>query len=338
MKWQVSLIAYVLLGSAGLAQESFRGTPDAPVAAPVPPAMVEPVLDESPPAWNSFAQDRPGGLPTGNRNFPNFIGPISNPVQAIDPRALTQLYPIFGSSWVSAFPPLSEGDIQLYGAGLTVALSERLSVGLNQGGYAVSHFERRRLLPRNTDPSFRDKDREGWLNLGGFVQYTLIQDVPNQFLLTSGLRLEVPTGEADVFQGHGPAYLAPYFTVGKEFGEFHVLSTIGYQFPTGPGRDVVNTFYGTLHLDRRLFGWLYPLVEFNWAYHVNQIDLTLPSRRGFFNPDNFDATGNLITVAVGANAILIQDRLELGAVYTTPIATQRDFDFDGLLVKMILRY
>jgi len=338
MKWQSSLIACVLLASAGLAEEPFPGTPVVPVAAAVPPAMVDPVLDESPPACNSCDQDRPGGPLAGNRNFPNFIGPISNPVQAIDPRALTQLYPIFNSSWVSAFPPLSEGDIQLYGAGLTVALSERLAFGLNQGGYAVSHFERRRFLPRNTDPSFRDKDREGWLNLGGFVQYTLIEDVPNQFLLTGGLRLEVPTGTADIFQGRGPEYLAPYFTLGKEFGEFHVLSTVGYQFPTGPGRDVSNTFYGTLHLDRRLFGWLYPLVEFNWAYHVTQIDLTLPSRRGFFSFDNFDATGNLLTAAVGANAVLVQDRLELGAVYTRSIATQRDFDFDGLLVKMILRY
>src|SRR5262249_1651528 len=139
----------------------------------------------------------------------------------IDPRAVTELWPIFETTRVSAFPPLPSGNIQLYAAGLNVALSDRLSIGLNQGGYAVSHFS--------------DKNREGWLNLGGFAQYTLIEDVPNQFLLTAGMRLEVPTGEADVFQGHGPAHLAPYVTVGKEFGDFHVLATGGYQFPTGSG-------------------------------------------------------------------------------------------------------
>ena len=29
---------------------------------------------------------------------------------------------------------------------------------------------------------------EGFLNLGGFVQYTLVADVPNQFLVTGGMR------------------------------------------------------------------------------------------------------------------------------------------------------
>jgi hypothetical protein len=43
-------------------------------------------------------------------------------------------------------------------------------------------------------------------------------------------------------------------------------------------------------------------------------------------------------LAVGANAVLVRDRLELGAVYSTPLATQRSFDFGGLLVKMVIRY
>jgi hypothetical protein len=38
-------------------------------------------------------------LLTGNHHFDNFIGWISNPLQNIDPRALTELYPIFGSVW-----------------------------------------------------------------------------------------------------------------------------------------------------------------------------------------------------------------------------------------------
>jgi hypothetical protein len=36
--------------------------------------------------------------------------------------------------------------------------------------------------------------------------------------------------------------------------------------------------------------------------------------------------------------VLVRDRLELGAVHATPLATQRNFDFNGLLVKMVVRY
>ena len=38
----------------------------------------------------------------GNTNFQGFIGFLSNPVQNIDPRAVTEIWPIFGSSWASA--------------------------------------------------------------------------------------------------------------------------------------------------------------------------------------------------------------------------------------------
>src|SRR5262249_26235265 len=138
------------------------------------------------------------GFLTGTHDFPRFIGWMSNPIVNIDPRSLTELYPMFFSSWTSAFPPLPSGDVQLYGAGLTVAMTDRLAIGLNQGGFADAHY---------------NQLRDGWINLGGFAQYTLIKDVPDQFLFTVGMRLEVPTGEAEVFQGHGPAHLGFYGTL-----------------------------------------------------------------------------------------------------------------------------
>jgi hypothetical protein len=286
-----------------------------------------------------------GGFLTVNHNFPGFIGFMSDPLQNIDPRAVTAIYPIFGSSWVSNTAPIPDGNFQLYGPALTVALSERLAVGLNQGGYAVAHLIRNqsgRLALLDPQGRFRDVvaggEREGWLNLGDFFQYTVIEDVEYQFLLTAGLRWEAPCGSHEIFQGHGPAELSPYLTDGKEFGACHVLATTGYHFPAGPGSDNTNAFYANLHLDRRCFGWLYPLVECNWLYHVTSVSFGLPTRRGFIDFDNFEATGNILTLSAGANAVLIPERLELGAVYTTDIASQHNFDVNGLLVKTTLRY
>jgi len=282
------------------------------------------MADSSPTLFTEAGSEgTPGGFLTGTHSFPRFIGFLSNPIQNIDPRSVTELYPIFMSNWPSAFPPLPSGDMQLYGAGLTVAVTDRLAVGLNQGGYAYGEF---------------DKTRQGWLNLGGFAQYTLIADVPDQFLLTAGLRWEAPTGEADVFQGHGPAHLAPYATVGKELGEFHFLMTGGYQFPANSARDGLDLFYLNVHLDRRICGWLYPLVEFNCIYHRTGIDLSRPDRPGYFNFGTFESTGNLVALAAGFNAVIVPEKLEFGMVYSTDIATQHDFSFNGVLAKMVLRY
>jgi hypothetical protein len=380
MKRTWSLLILVLVGARAAAQE--------PLPAAAPPATVVWPGEMASATQLTMPDDGPaGGRLAGNHAFPSFIGFISNPLQNIDPRAVTEIYPIFGSAWTSEAGPVPSSDFQLYGAGLTIALSDRLAVGLNQGGYADVHLStqdasllavvaqlgRQNVLnllsqdpatllallrqhglgPKDLlqlkrlatfDPSgqFSDVeaggDRSGWLNLGGFAQYTLIEDAASQFLLTAGLRVEAPCGSHDIFQGHGPAHLAPYLTAGKGFGDFHVLATAGYYFPAGPGSDNTKLFYADLHLDRRMFGWLYPLVEFNWDYHTTSASIDLPARRGFFNLNTFEASGNILTMAVGANAVLVPEKLEFGAVYLTSLAVQRDFSVNGLMVKMVYRY
>jgi hypothetical protein len=328
-------------------------TAGAPVPITLPPAPVEgaaPLLGACCDAGPSGADN---GFLTGNHNFPGFINFVSNPLQNIDPRAVTAIYPLFLSSWVSSVPALPDADAQVYGPALTLALSDRLAVGLNQGGYADIHLSRdqsARILndPRlaSLPPDRRDHvrgianggERDGFLNVGGFAQYTLIEDVPNQFLLTGGVRLEVPCGAHEVFQGYGPAEMAPYLTAGQEFGEFHVLATVGYLFPIGPGDDNEQMFYANVHLDRRMFGWLYPLVEVNCSYHTVSVGLELPTRRTPFDLDNFSSTGNTVSLSVGADAVFIPEHLELGAAYTTVLSGQNNLDVNGLIVKMVLRY
>jgi hypothetical protein len=281
----------------------------------------------------------------GNHAFPNFINFMSNPLQSIDPRAVTALYPIFGSSWISTEAPIPSGDAQVYGPAITIALSDRFAFGLNQGGLVDAHFDTHRLKELAAlDPLGRFHDielggeRDGWLNLGGFFQYTLIQDPAEQFLLTGGIRWEAPCGSHEIFQGNGPLELSPYLTAGKEVCEYHVLGTLGYQFPAGPGSNNTQLFYCNVHLDRRCFGWLYPLVEFNCSYHTTSVSFGLPARTDFIDFGNFESSGNIVTVAAGANAVIVSEKLELGAVYTTAIASQHDFGVDGLFVKMTIRY
>ena len=132
--------------------------------------------------------------------------------------------------------------------------------------------------------------------------------------------------------------MATYLTAGKEFGHFHVLSTNGFKFPISPGKNTSDSFYGSLHIDRRTFGWLYPLVEFNYFAAVTHPRLDLLAPHDFLGIDGVDPGLSMITVAPGFNAVLIPNKLEFGAVYQTPIASEHNFRFNQILVKMILRY
>jgi hypothetical protein len=314
------------MAATARAQETQQPVPGATQVLPAPslpsgtPLADAPAVDFNPPAspWSTR------GLLTGNHNFDNFIGFMSNPLQNIDPRAVTEFWPVFVSNWISPYGKiLPSGNVQLYGAGVYLALSERLSVGLNQGGYAVADVR---------------QVRQGWLNLGGFAQYTVIQNVPGQFLLTTGLRWVAPTGEAVVFQGHGPAQLAPYLTMGKGFGNVHLLATTGYQFPAASGATDTRLFYFNGHIDRQCFGWLYPLFEVNWIQHSTAVDLNRTFLNNFFDFGTFEQSGNVVSMAAGFNAVLVRNRLELGAVYERPLFTQTNFTFNGLLVKLVMRY
>jgi hypothetical protein len=343
MNWRVSLLLLpILLTPKVLGQE-----PAANVGSQAVPVVVAPEAPESHGILFPRSDETGSDRLSGNHNFVNFINWVSNPLQNIDPRAVTAIYPLFGNAWVSNAAPIPNADVQLYGAAITIALSERFSMGLNQGGFAVASFsrnpiQRERLIALDPLGRFRDVEvghaREGWLNIGGFFQYTLVEDVKEQFLLTAGVRWEAPCGAHEMFQGHGPAELSPYLTAGKEFGKVHVLATAGYQFPAGPGSDNVKLFYGNLHIDRQVCGWLYPLVELNGSHNETSRSFGINTRRGFIDFGNFESEGNLLTLAVGANAVIIPERLEIGAVFTTIIASQQNFDANGLLVKMTLRY
>ncbi|QJW98562.1 hypothetical protein [Frigoriglobus tundricola] len=341
--WFAALIA---LG--GFSSSAFSQPP--PAAGPAAPESIDPLFNPDPKTLLEGAPEfpiidlTPADRLRGNQSFQNFIGFMGNPTQNIDPRAVTAFWPVFDTVHTSALPALPSATAQVYGAGVTVALSDRLAFGMNQGGYAQIVLSRNQpgLFP-NLQGVLQNRRqyaglREGWLNLGGFVQYTLIADAERQFLLTAGMRWVAPSGASQLFQGQPPWGLAPYVTVGKEIGLFHVLATTGFSFPAGSAPVNSDFFYLNLHLDRQCFGWFYPLIEFNSTYHTTSASLNLPTRFGFINTDTFSTSGNAVAMAVGANAVLVRNKVELGAVYSTLIASQHGFSANGLLVKMVFRY
>src|SRR5262245_43374555 len=111
MKWQSALCVFALLASSAMAQEASQGTKGAALPALFAGEGPAVTFDQPAPDWFSApGPDRAAGVfLTGNNNFPGFIGYISNPLYAIDPRAQTEFYPIFASVWFNSFPALPDG-------------------------------------------------------------------------------------------------------------------------------------------------------------------------------------------------------------------------------------
>src|SRR5262249_27071255 len=133
MSGRFAIFATLLFaGSVAYSQERV-GVPVLPAPQPNPPPPAVDISTSIPAdaggGFRFFDRGRPNDFLVGTRDFPNFIGFLSNPIESIDPRAVTEIYPVFGSAWANGNGPLqSRAELQLYGAGITVALSDRLAV------------------------------------------------------------------------------------------------------------------------------------------------------------------------------------------------------------------
>ncbi len=184
------------------------GAPDAAPRASVPSPAAQPQLCDT-----CTAPVR--GLFRSDREFENFVGPISNPILSKDPRSNTYARILFVNNNVPAGHPL-HGNIQAYGLQVNVAINERLSFIADKDGAA-------RIAPRN-GPS-----TTGFLNIAAGFKYAFLRDVENQRIAAVGFQYEVPSGEAKVQQNQGAGAFALFLTGARQVGDnWHVLNTAGY--------------------------------------------------------------------------------------------------------------
>src|ERR1700730_1888486 len=139
MRWQWGLLGLFLLTSSGFAQEAIKKPLDSGDGASIG-VDLQTSSQAVFPGCAARDEDAPGGFLDGNHHFDNFIGFMSNPLQNIDPRAVTEVIPLYQRAWITSPRPLASGNLQVFGPATTIALSDRLAIGLNQGGYAVADF------------------------------------------------------------------------------------------------------------------------------------------------------------------------------------------------------
>jgi hypothetical protein len=260
--------------------------------------------------------------------FDGFVNPISNPIFAKDPRSNTWARLLFVNNNFPGSHPFGGGNAQVYALQLNVALTERLAFIADKDGYA------------DINPG-RGAASNGWLNIAAGFKYTLVRDVENQFLFAAGLMYEVPSGDAAVFQNTGGGFLTPFVSWGKQFGDhWHVIGNHGFSFPldTNEGSSF---FYHSLHIDREIGGWFYPLVEFNWFQYTGGGDLlprAVGEGDGLLNLGTRDMNGRqLFSTAFGAK-VKFCEHLYAGGAYEVALSDYKGLLNNRVIVDLVLRY
>lgn len=342
MTGRLALLALVLLAplaNAQLPDQPVTAGGDAPSLSPAPlNSLAAAEVDEGGPNAFSGAPDPPrtsgrdhtDGFPSGflrsDRAFDGFIGPISNPVLAKDPRSLTEFRFLFVDNYIPTGNFLGGGDFQAYGFQLRAALTDRLTFIADKDGFLSLH-------PHN------GSSRTGALNVAMGLKYIFIRDVERQLLVVGGFQYEPQSGYANVFQNLGDT-ITGFGIIGKEFGCYHVILNTGYQQALDTNLNS-SFYYTSLHLDRK-FGKLYPLAEMNW-YHWTQggnhgLPASVGEGDGLLNLGTSGVAGNNMVTLAGGLKYKISPYVITGIAYERPVGARKNLINNRVLFEMIFRY
>jgi hypothetical protein len=269
-----------------------------------------------------------------DHGFDCITTPISNPFLAEDPRALTEIRPIFIYQNVPGSQPnFQGGNIWFFGARGSIALTDRFSITLNKlGGIDV----RPGSATMPSDFGFA----ELWLG----PKYTFWRDTQTGTVAAGGLIFQIPTGSSKTLQDTGSLSLTPYVSVGQtlqEFnsGAFNGIATAGYTFATDHGRS--DYFYMTGHLDFDVGNYhrFYPVVELNWFQYGKGGDRYFSGQgQDLINTGaQNSASAGIITGAIGAR-FKITEASQFGAAFELPIFGNRDLFQYRFTIDFIFRY
>lgn len=234
----------------------------------------------------------------------DMISPVSNPVNFEDPRHSTELRPIFAYHNIQDDFVTGGGAVQVYALQARFKLTDDLSLIATKDGFV--HLDPDGVLPENT----------GFANLAAGLKYSVLRS--DTYIVTAGLRYEIPWGEEDVLQGSGNGAINPFVTAALAVDNFNFMAATGLR-QRFTSRD--SSFWDVdLHADYKI-GNFYPLVEANLVHPYNSGERLPIADEGadFFNlGSSFAAGENILTMAAGAR-YRICENVDIGAAYQFPL-------------------
>jgi hypothetical protein len=269
----------------------------------------------------------------------DIISPVSNPFFFEDPRALTEIKPLFIYQEAPHGTPIFRGgDSEFYGLQARLALTDHWSIVLNKFGLVSLHVH-------DTD---EDPTGEFRSNSTGFAEmylgpkYTFFHS-EDYGTLAAGLTLELAFGSERVFQDTGTIGFDPYVTYGLGFGrtsygKFDFVGEAGYSFGDN---DRSQFLHGSLHLDYNIANLdkIFPLVELNYFYYTRDGHANdLPFEGG--DLVNFGADDvnhhNYLQMALGMR-YKFNENIQIGGAIEVPLLS-KDIELYRFNLDVIFRF
>jgi hypothetical protein len=324
--------------------------PICPPSPGLPPPPTTPLLSDQPFDSGVVAGPPPGtaggfnssilvgstgrGMFQSDHAFDGFISPVTSPFLFEDPRALTEVRPIFIYQSIPNRNFIFQGgSAEFIGAQARLAITDRWSFVMNKLGWFG-------VQPNN--PFLSNESVFADIDLG--PKWTFLRNDCSGTLGALGLTFQIPTGTTRFNQNHGSLALIPYLSMGQNFwrtsyGSMNFLGSLAYSFSTeNNNRDYLST---NLHLDYDVANLhkFYPLMELNWLHYPQQGSINFVNvQDNSINFGSFSMNGHdVVDLSFGAR-YKFSECFQVGSAIGFPVSGGQRLNDFRITVDMIFRY
>ncbi len=279
-----------------------------------------------------------------DHSFDYMASPVTNPFLFEDPRALTEIKPLFIYAGAPNTNPIFRGgNTEFYGLQARLAFTERLSMTVNELGFmTLNPFD------PGAGPPGAFSQSTGFAQVGLMPKYTFLRSEDWKTVVAGGVLFQIPAGSQKVFQNTGTLGIAPFVSAAKNFtlpagwGSTNLMGTTGFNFAVDNNRS--EYYYLNLHWDYNVVNMnrFFPFVEMSYFHYTRGGNANVPGF-GFEGLDlvNFgskDVGGrDYLNISPGMR-FKLNENIQFGAAVSWPLLKQKEINDYTLTFDIIFRY
>lgn len=256
------------------------------------------------------------------------ISPVTNPLFFEDPQVTSEVRPLFVYHQLDDTFLTGGGNVRVYAMQVRYAVNDRLAIIATKDGY-IEFNPKNNAIPK----------ADGWADIAAGLKYAVIDDKENNFILTPGFKIELPTGNERVFQGNGKGEWDVFVSAGKGFNDLHLTASTGVRLPNDWDKETASAHY-SLQLDYFTCQYFIPFIAGNGFTVLSEAD-QLPLNVEGYDLINFGSSNaegfTQITVGAGFRSRLLSN-LDLGFAYEKGVSKPRGIFDERFTVDLIWRF
>lgn len=198
--------------------------------------------------------------------YEGFHKPIVAPYLFEDPFITTNAVPYYVWHDLPNDSIFDGGSLHVASLQLRVALTDGVALIATKDGYVWNRNDQELL-----------GESQGFLNIAAGVKVRLWEDRDAERILSGVLRIELPTGSSDQYQGYGNGMAIPSLTGAFRTGPVRWMADLGAQIPF-KGNKLSSSLFYHLYADLELEGapWVRPFAQLSGLYWIESGGGKLP--------------------------------------------------------------